>query len=92
MIRIVLENVFFFLLPTVVYVAYVAFKSNTWPGLGKVLHDGPLVRLLVLGAALMVTTLIAFSSSTGHKPGESYTPPAYRDGKLEPGNGGAKPQ
>lgn len=86
MIRIVLENIFFFLLPTISYLVYVAFKRDDWPGLWTVLRNAPLVQLFVTGAALMIVTLVAFSSTSGHRPGEAYTPPSYEDGKLQPGN------
>jgi hypothetical protein len=92
MIRIVLENIFFFLLPTLLYLVYVAFKTNNWPGLWCVLKNAPLAQLFTTGALLMVATLIAFSTSTGHKPGEAYTPSSFEEGKLQPGNarGGQK--
>jgi Family of unknown function (DUF6111) len=89
MIRIVLENIFFFLLPTLVYLAYVAFMRDDWPGLWQVLKAAPLVQLFGLGAAIMIATLVMFSSKGGHKPGEAYTPPSYQDGKLDPGTGNA---
>ncbi|MEQ1715602.1 MAG: DUF6111 family protein [Hyphomicrobium sp.] len=87
MIRIALENVFFFLLPTLCYIAYAAFKRNDWPGLGRVLKEAPLIQLFLLGAGLMIATLAFMSTSSGHKPGVGYTPSTYRDGKLEPGHG-----
>jgi hypothetical protein len=34
---------------------------------------------------LVVVTLIAFGSTTGGKPGQSYQPPELRDGQIEPG-------
>lgn len=89
MIRIVMENVFFFLLPTLLYLTYTAFKRNDWPGLWTVLREAPLVQLFAAGAALMIATLIALSSTSGHKPGEAYTPPSFEGGKLAPGHGNA---
>lgn len=89
MIRVVLENIIFLLLPTICYLVYVAFKRDDWPGLWKVLMAAPLLQLLMTGAALMVAMLFIFSSSSGHKPGEAYTPPSYHDGKVEPGHGNA---
>jgi hypothetical protein len=87
MIRIVIENIFFFLLPTFAYVAWVAFKTDEWPGLPAVLRAAPLLGLFAAGMALMLTTLIAFSfTSTGGKPGESYEPPSYKDGHVVPGH------
>lgn len=90
MIRIVIENVFFFFLPSLLYLAYIAFIRNDWPGLGAVIREAPLVKLFVLGAALMLAALFAFSSKSGHDPREPYTPPSYTDGKLNSGNGGDK--
>jgi hypothetical protein len=92
MIRIVIENTLLFLLPTLVYVAYVlitraqvasepAGKSST-----SVLDDAPLLWLLGAGAALVVVTLIAFGSTSGGKPGQHYEPPTMKDGKIAPGH------
>ncbi len=50
------------------------------------IRDAPIVTLFVLGATLMITTLVLFSSATGHQPGEAYVPPAYHDGTLVPGH------
>lgn len=90
MIRIVIENVFFFLLPSLLYLTYIAFVRNDWPGFGAVIREAPLVKLFVLGAALMLAALFALSSKSGHDPREPYTPPSYTDGKLNSGNGGDK--
>jgi hypothetical protein len=85
MIRIVIENIFFFLLPTLFYVAWVAFRDDEWSGLSAVIRQAPLVRLFLAGAVLMLTTLIAFSSRTYNDPHDIYVPQSMRDGKLEPG-------
>ncbi|MGE8943834.1 DUF6111 family protein [Leptospira interrogans] len=87
MIRIVIENMLLFLLPTLVYVAYVFLKrqmdgdDNT----KNLLEDAPLIWLCAAGAALVVITLIFFASTSGGKPGQTYQPPVFRDGKIEPG-------
>ena len=86
MIRIVFENIFFFLLPTLVYIAWVAFSQNEWAGLPRVLRGAPLLRLFVAGAALMLTTLVMFSSRSHNSPRDVYEPPSVKDGKLEPGH------
>lgn len=86
MIRIVIENVFVFLIPTLVYVGWIAFVRNDWPGIGAVLKDAPLVRLFVLGAVLMLSTLVLFASRDRNEPGQSYVPPTFDDGKLNPGH------
>ncbi|HVZ03505.1 DUF6111 family protein [Hyphomicrobium sp.] len=84
MIRIVVENVFFFLLPTLLYIAWVAFRSDEWAGLPAVMRQAPLLRLFIAGAALMLTTLITFSSRTYNAPQDVYVPQSMHDGKLEP--------
>lgn len=86
MIRIVIENLFVFLLPTILYVGWVAFRRNDWPGLFAVLRTAPLVYLFVAGAIMMLIALLAFSSRTGHRPGESYVPPSFDGGKFQPGH------
>lgn len=86
MIRVVLENIFYFFLPTFFYLVYIAFKRNDWPGLWAILKGAPLPTLFVAGAALMIVTLILFSSTSGHSPQEAYTPPSYHNGKVEPGH------
>ena len=92
MIRVVIENIFFFLLPTLAYIAFVAFKSDRWPGLDVVLKQAPLLKLFGLGAALMLTTLVVFSSTSGGRPGEAYEPPVFKDGKVEPGHTTPRPK
>jgi len=83
MIRIVIENVLLFLLPTILYVIYVAAtRSDKNKG---ILDGAPLIALLVTGAALMLLVLAFYGRDTGGKPGQEYVPPSLRDGKIEPG-------
>jgi hypothetical protein len=94
MIRVVIENVLLFLLPTLLYVAWVLLtrqpQANGPDGEDaaqpKILDDAPLLWLFAAGAALVVVTLLAFESSSGGKPGQRYVPPSYKDGKIEPGH------
>ena len=86
MIRIVVENLFVFLLPTLLYIGWVAFVRNDWPGLFTVLKAAPLANLFISGAVMMLIALLVFSSRTGHRPGESYVPPSIEHGKLSPGH------
>jgi len=85
MIRIVLENIFFFLLPTLFYIAWVAFREQEWPGLSAIMRQAPLLRLFIAGAALMLATLILFSTRSHNAPQDVYVPQSMQDGKLEPG-------
>ena len=86
MIRILVENAFVFLVPTLISIAWFAFSRDDWPGLGAVIQAAPLLYLFVLGAGLMFVTLTVFSSRSHNTPGEAYVPPGIHDGKLQPGH------
>jgi len=86
MIRIVAENIALFLLPTIVYIAFIYLTREDKQGATSVLDDAPLIWLFVAGAVLVVITLATFGSVTGGKPGQVYTPPALKDGRIEPGH------
>ena len=50
------------------------------------MFDGaPYIWLFVLGAILVLIAMIAFTSSSGGKPGQRYQPPVIKDGKIQPG-------
>ena len=86
MIRIVVENIFFFMLPSVFYIAWVAFKEDEWSGLSEVIRKAPLLRLFAAGAALMLLTLVVLSSRSYNDPRDVYVPPAMDGGKIDPGH------
>lgn len=85
MIRVVIENILLFLLPTAVYVSYMLLARRTTSA-GTVFNEAPLIVLFTAGAALVVATLIYFGSLTsGGRPDQHYTPPYFKDGRIEPG-------
>jgi len=95
MIRTIAENILLFLLPTLVYAAWVllgqARQDKGEGGKGRsvagILDDAPLLWLFASGALLVIVTLATFeSSSSGGKPGQHYEPPSMKDGKIEPGH------
>lgn len=88
MIRIVLENVLLFLLPTLAYVAYVMLRRRAGDkkSAQDVLDEAPLVWLFAAGAILMMVGVAYFATTSGGKPGQGYEPPVYRDGKIVPGH------
>jgi hypothetical protein len=93
MIRIVIENIILLLLPTLVYFAYIYLTVSTARGRSKAVNDAPLLWLFVLGACLVLLVLLTFGSNSGSRPGDVYTPPVFRDGKIVPGKlDGEKPQ
>jgi Family of unknown function (DUF6111) len=85
MIRIVLENVVLFLLPTFVYFTYKLVARRGETTATRVLEDAPFVSLFILGSMLMVATLVVFGTNTGGKPGQEYQPGILKDGKIVPG-------
>ena len=86
MIRIVIENIVLFLVPTICYLVYAYFTRADAKGGAQALDDAPLIWLFVAGAALVLTTLVLFSSSSGGLPGQSYQAPSIdKDGRIEPG-------
>ena len=74
------------LLPTILYVAYVYLTRAEKPVALRILDDAPLVWLFCAGAAVVLITLLTFGSVTGGKPGQVYTPPTFKDGKIQPGH------
>jgi hypothetical protein len=85
MIRIVVENVLLFLLPTLIYLAYVFLTQGRKATTGMVMSDAPVFWLVMAGAVLVVVTLLAFGTVSGGKPGQIYEPAVVRDGKIEQG-------
>lgn len=84
MIRIFLENIALFLLPTVAYLAYVMLARRSGSGPARVLDGAPLLWLFAAGAAIVIVTLASMSSRTGGKPGEVYQPSIIKDGHIVP--------
>lgn len=89
MIRLVLENILLFLLPTLLYVIYImirrsAQRDNT---VSRALDTAPLPVLLTAGFVLMISVLAYFGTkSDSGSPGQKYTPPVLVDGKIKPGS------
>ena len=86
MIRVVIENILLFLLPTGMYIAYVLMTRRGNTPAGAVINEAPLVWLFITGALLVGATLVYYATITpGGKPGQVYTPPRMKDGRIEPG-------
>jgi hypothetical protein len=93
MIRVVIENMLLFLLPTLAYIGWVviarpASLERTQDGRIRpsgVLNDAPLLWLAAAGTVLLIIALVAFGSTSGGKPGQTYVPPVFKDGRIEPG-------
>jgi hypothetical protein len=84
-VRVVIENILLFLLPTAMYLGYVLL-TRSHASAGAVINDAPLIWLFVAGALLVAATLVYYGTITpGGKPGAVYTPPHVKDGRIEPG-------
>ena len=88
MIRLIIENIILFLVPTLTYVIFVMLRrsqdrDNT---VARALDSAPLALLFSVGFILMISVLGYFGTqSTGGKPGQTYLPPELVDGKIKPG-------
>lgn len=89
MIRLILENIILFLLPTLMYVIYTMIrradeKENT---VSRALNSAPLVPLFAFGFVLMISVLAYFGAqSKSGNPGQVYHPPEVVNGKVKPGH------
>ena len=85
MIRIMIENVLLFLLPTAVYFTYHYFSQGEDRSAARAMNDAPLFGLFAAGAVVVVTVLMLFTHENGGKPGQHYQPPVFKNGRIEPG-------
>lgn len=84
MLRFVIENTLLFLLPTVLYCAYIWVTKKSEPG-RPILDGSALLWLMSIGAVLVLATIFIFGSFEGGQPDQSYRPPHLKDGRIEPG-------
>jgi hypothetical protein len=88
MIRVVIENVLLFLLPTALYFGFVLLTGRQHTASANtVVNEAPLVLLFMAGAALVAITLAYYATVTpGGTPVQVYTPPRMgKDGRIQPG-------
>ena len=86
MIRIAIELILLFLLPTAAYLGYALLMRPGRPA-KAVVGEAPLVWLGVSGVVLVFATLIYYgSTTTGGGTDQTYTPARIKDGQIEPGH------
>jgi Family of unknown function (DUF6111) len=85
MIRIVIENLLLFLLPTLLYFSVAYMRRRDGASSVAILNDAPMLTLAVLGALLVFGVMAVFGSIGDGKPGQAYEPAQYKDGKVVPG-------
>ena len=86
MIRVVLQNVLLFLLPTLVYIAYRMLTSRGPGSFRRAIDNAPFGWLLTAGVAIVFVFIAFFAASTGGRPGDVYIPPYMKDGKIVEGH------
>lgn len=85
MIRIIVENILLFLLPAAVYITYHYIAQGEGRSASQAVSDAPLVWLFGFGALVVIAALVLFGQTEGGRPGQSYVPPVFKDGRIEPG-------
>ncbi len=88
MVRIVIQHLLLFLLPTVLYGTYVVWARRRalitgQPALG--FQKGPWFWLIVSGGGLVLISLVAFAVFGGYGPEAVYEPATLKDGEIVPG-------
>jgi hypothetical protein len=85
MVRVIIENVLLFLLPTAVYVGYVFLVRKSSANTNQVLNEAPLIWLFLAGLTTIFVTVLVFGAKHEGSPDQVYEPPSYKDGKIVPG-------
>lgn len=86
MIRLIVENIILFLLPTGVYFAYRYLAMGAERSAEKAMDGAPYVGLFATGAVLVLAVIAIFGENDGGRPGQTYVPPVFKDGRIEPGH------
>jgi len=89
MVRILLEYLLPFFLPTALYAAWVFWqrrRAASVGGAGPAWEEGPWFWLLAAGAVLAVSAIVATIVLSGAPPGAKYVPPVLEDGKVVHGH------
>lgn len=86
MIRVAVEIVLLFLLPTAAYFGYALLARPDAPP-RAVVNQAPYVWLSLAGAALVGATLVYYGwTASDGGTDQTYTPAKIKDGQLEPGS------
>ena len=85
MIRVFIENLLLFLLPTALYVSFAMLVRRTDTSAIAVINRAPILTLAILGAGLVAIVMSLFGNIGDGKPGQAYEPAVFKDGKVIPG-------
>ena len=85
MIRVILVNLLFLLLPSLLYFAYVYYRRRENPN-EPIRGDAPIFWLITAGVVMMMISIVLFGHWHGGEPGKRYVPPQFKDGVVIPGH------
>jgi hypothetical protein len=84
MLRVLLTIVLPLLLPSAIYMAWIAFASRSGNRDRAPLGAMPLVWLALAGVVLLAAVLVTISVHFGEPVRGRYVPPRYEDGRVVP--------
>lgn len=82
MIRIILWNLFLFLLPFILSWAWSLYLARAKP---DQIRKQNYARAAAIGTAMVIIGLIVLRATSGDEPGKTYVSPSYQDGEIVPG-------
>lgn len=86
MLRLIIENMILFLLPSLAYFTYVYLRMSDQPAKrANIWDDAPLLWLLLAGTVMVLVVTLSFATFEGGKPGQKYIPPHMEKGRVVPG-------
>lgn len=84
MARLVVLNIFMFLLPFAVYVGY-AYLAHRVRDADTFWEEAPIGWLVAAGFVMVLIGITILISFSGGAPTGDYVPPVYEDGVIRPG-------
>lgn len=85
MIRILIVRLLLFILPFVLYAAYMHFVKGEDITDRRTWRTAPLTALLAVSATIVAISFVALAFNTGSDPDGDYLPARMEDGELVPG-------
>lgn len=83
MLRIVLIDILLFVLPFLIYAAFMVWVKGKAPA--TVMRGAPIVWLLAVGFGLLFVVMVTLVQFSGGDRAGSYHPPVFEDGVIKPG-------
>lgn len=85
MARVLLLNIFMFLVPFILYGAYLYLTRRDEDGNINYWSEAPILWLFGAGLFLVAVAIVSLITFTGAPPGGTYVPPQVKDGVVVPG-------